>query len=261
MPPKRGAKAKAAAVSPPLTGCVVAISGTFPGTTQAAVGEQITKLGGTLVKTVTPDCTHLVATPAELQKQTAKVKAALAKWQSGCWIVDLSWVHASEEDNAKAPEKDHYLLAPGTGASAPQHPANGNAASSQQQTNGGHAKRSPSPTPVPVPAAKKQKTVSVAQPKAALAVKTKIGSQSKSVYIPQDEGVNTPTHQVYTSPEGIIYDASLNQTNSSNNNNKFYRIQVRAFFCKLGILESNTCHRSSTIPPLGTLSLGRDGAE
>jgi poly [ADP-ribose] polymerase len=229
MPPKRGAKAKAAAAAPPLTGCVVAISGTFPGTTQAAVGEQVIQLGGTVVKTVTPESTHLIATPAELRKQTAKVKAALKNWQSGCWIVDISWLHASADENARAPEKDHNLLASGSGASAANDPTNGNASPSQQQANGGHAKRSPSPIPASTPAAKKQKTVSVAQPKAALAVKTKIASQSKSVYIPQDEGVNAPTHQVYTSPEGVIYDASLNQTNSSNNNNKFYRLQVRAF--------------------------------
>ena len=29
--------------------------------------------------------------------------------------------------------------------------------------------------------------------------------------------------------DGTIYDASLNQTNSTNNNNKFYRIQVSGF--------------------------------
>jgi poly [ADP-ribose] polymerase len=44
--------------------------------------------------------------------------------------------------------------------------------------------------------------------------------------IPIDDGVS-PTWHVYVDPDtGIIYDASLNQTNASNNNNKFYRVQV-----------------------------------
>ncbi|KAI4719294.1 PARP-domain-containing protein [Aureobasidium sp. EXF-10727] len=44
--------------------------------------------------------------------------------------------------------------------------------------------------------------------------------------IPIDEGVSSAWH-VFVDPDtGIIYDASLNQTNSSNNNNKFYRVQL-----------------------------------
>lgn len=34
------------------------------------------------------------------------------------------------------------------------------------------------------------------------------------------------THSVYVDDNGIIFDATLNQTNASNNNNKFYRIQL-----------------------------------
>ena len=48
--------------------------------------------------------------------------------------------------------------------------------------------------------------------------------------IPIDEGVSSTWH-VYVDPDtGIIYDASLNQTNASNNNNKFYRVQVSILF-------------------------------
>ncbi|KAJ4256653.1 hypothetical protein NW762_008749 [Fusarium torreyae] len=49
----------------------------------------------------------------------------------------------------------------------------------------------------------------------------------KDVAIPLDEHCTLPTYQVYVDPDsGLIYDASLNQTNSSANNNKFYRIQL-----------------------------------
>lgn len=48
----------------------------------------------------------------------------------------------------------------------------------------------------------------------------------KDILIPLDEGCPHVNHTVYVDDNGVIYDASLNQTNSSNNNNKFYRIQV-----------------------------------
>ncbi|KAF4453009.1 poly ADP-ribose polymerase [Fusarium austroafricanum] len=51
--------------------------------------------------------------------------------------------------------------------------------------------------------------------------------KKKDAAIPLDEYCTLPTYQVYVDPDsGLIYDASLNQTNSSANNNKFYRIQV-----------------------------------
>jgi poly [ADP-ribose] polymerase len=52
-------------------------------------------------------------------------------------------------------------------------------------------------------------------------------AKSSDMQIPLDEGCLFPTSKVYIDDSGVIYDASLNQTNSSNNNNKFYRIQVR----------------------------------
>ncbi|OIW28197.1 PARP-domain-containing protein [Coniochaeta ligniaria NRRL 30616] len=232
MAPKRGANAKAAAAAaaqaPPLTGCTIAVSGTFPGVSQAAVAELIAELGGTFVKSVTQDCTHLVATSSEVQKQTAKIKTALSK--PDVRIVNLSWIQSSEANNARAPEDDH-LAAPGPTAAVPQIATNGKtnvgSLTGHQQTNG-QSKRSASPDTLSSAPLKKQKTqpAAPAKPKAAPAAKAKAASQAKHVNIPQAEGVNSPSHRVYVSPDGTIYDASLNQTNSSNNNNKFYRIQV-----------------------------------
>jgi poly [ADP-ribose] polymerase len=44
--------------------------------------------------------------------------------------------------------------------------------------------------------------------------------------IPMDENCPLVGYMVYIDPNRLIYDASLNQTNASNNNNKFYRLQV-----------------------------------
>lgn len=61
--------------------------------------------------------------------------------------------------------------------------------------------------------------------------------------IPIDEGV-APSWHVFVDPDtGIIYDASLNQTNASNNNNKFYRVQV----CLFVIFSHKPCPESSGI--------------
>lgn len=45
--------------------------------------------------------------------------------------------------------------------------------------------------------------------------------------IPLDEGCYLTSYHVYVDPnDSLIYDAALNQTNASGNNNKFYRVQV-----------------------------------
>ncbi|RYP20873.1 hypothetical protein DL767_009379 [Monosporascus sp. MG133] len=52
-------------------------------------------------------------------------------------------------------------------------------------------------------------------------------AKSLDVRIPADEGANGEpvNYEVYIEDDGLIYDASLNQTNASNNNNTFYRLQ------------------------------------
>jgi poly [ADP-ribose] polymerase len=52
-------------------------------------------------------------------------------------------------------------------------------------------------------------------------------AKSKDMQIPIDEGCPYITSKVHIDDAGVIFDASLNQTNASNNNNKFYRLQVR----------------------------------
>ncbi|KAL9100508.1 MAG: hypothetical protein Q9163_004131 [Psora crenata] len=50
---------------------------------------------------------------------------------------------------------------------------------------------------------------------------------SREIYVPVDEGFQeNGDAKVYIDDTGIIYDASLNQTNIKNNNNKFYRLQL-----------------------------------
>lgn len=54
-------------------------------------------------------------------------------------------------------------------------------------------------------------------------------AKSKYLRIPLDEECYLASHKVHVDgSDGIIYDAALNQTNAGNNNNKFYKIQVRS---------------------------------
>ncbi|KAF2136605.1 uncharacterized protein K452DRAFT_322316 [Aplosporella prunicola CBS 121167] len=55
----------------------------------------------------------------------------------------------------------------------------------------------------------------------------KAKSSNAKLNIPVDEGCPLAGYRVHIGPiDGIIWDASLNQTSASNNNNKFYRVQL-----------------------------------
>jgi len=72
--------------------------------------------------------------------------------------------------------------------------------------------------------------------------KAQTASSSKPLQIPVDETCSLAGYQVYVDPgDGIIYDASLNQTNATNNNNKFYRIQVCMVLLRLRVWLTVCC--------------------
>jgi poly [ADP-ribose] polymerase len=69
----------------------------------------------------------------------------------------------------------------------------------------------------------------VKETKAAPATEVKEAQVAKAgtSQIPLDEGCYLTNYHVYVDPnDSLIYDAALNQTNASGNNNKFYRVQV-----------------------------------
>lgn len=62
---------------------------------------------------------------------------------------------------------------------------------------------------------------------------------SKNICVMLDEGA-PPTYHVYIDADLTIWDASLNQTNASNNNNKFYRLQVSCGDCSSSLPERHS---------------------
>lgn len=236
MPPK--AKKAAASVppasgAPPLDGCVIAFSGRFTGYRQSALEDKVASLGGQPAKSVTADTTHCVTSQADFDKLCTKV------WQAkdrGIFIVSLQWLLDSEEANAKQPEAQYLFddasqngttngnntVVPSTNPpSAQPPPAKANPPMKRQASNVSMDKSQE-------PDAKKTKLEKVAQDGKAAAIGKEQIAKSWDVQVPVDEGCSLTGYGVHIDDDSVIWDASLNQTNAGQNNNKFYRIQVCA---------------------------------
>ena len=222
MPPKRGVKAAAAANCPPLDGCVVVLSGTFTGTTHGEIKTTLSRLGAASPATVAPSTTHVIATQRDFDKSTTKVAAAQDR---GIHVVSLAWLEACDAGNSKVDEQPY--LFDGTAAAPITTPSSSTPASAPG-TNG---KRQASPDASDEPAPKKTKPNGQAKAETANGEKVVLaeGQRAKSgdLRVPVDENCPLTAYTVYIDHSGLIWDASLNQTNSSNNANKFYRLQVR----------------------------------
>ncbi|KAK4120960.1 PARP-domain-containing protein [Parathielavia appendiculata] len=253
----RGKKAAAAAATPALEGCKLALSGTFPGATHASIKTRAEALGATVASSVTDDVTHLVATEADLKKPSPKVVKAQSL---GIHIVSLDWLSNCEKNCAKEDEQDYIL-----GGPAKDTAAQADASKSSQANGTSRTRKRAAPLADDVsdnevaPKAKRTRggkaaavkteddigdaNVQDADRAADLAdVKLEEGNKGKAkaeramgegqvakssdLAIPLDEGCPFVTSKVYIDDSGIIYDASLNQTNAGKNNNKFYRIQL-----------------------------------
>ena len=232
MPPKkggRGAKAAAAATLPPLEGCTIALSGNFPGHSQSALEQDfINALGATLAKTVNKSTTHLVTTDVDFAKPSAKVKQAQSH---DLHVVKLAWLEDCLDQSTRLSE-DGYSFDGSDSVPGPAAAVNGSRKRSAavdddesqlQPKKKGKASSTNGSQMQPQEAVKSN---------AELKLKTEVANgqtniaKSSEINIPLDETCPLNHYVIYIDDGGVIYDASLNQTNAGNNNNKFYRIQV-----------------------------------
>lgn len=190
---------------------VIAVSGTFPGYKQADLKTIIEeKCGASFASTVTDECTHLITTEKEVERKGAKFKQAsdLPK----CSIVSLKWLIESGSVKKPLPEQD-YLLGSDSG------PNNASKNGTKYASNGDKTsgiKRGPS-----------EEKVESSQEKPNKKLKDGQKAISKSLKVEVDEACNLKaSYEVFIDDSGLIWDATLNQTNAANNNNKFYRIQL-----------------------------------
>ncbi|KAK1965331.1 PARP-domain-containing protein [Colletotrichum sublineola] len=264
MPPRRSGRAAASAsaaaapapATPPLNGVVIAISGTFD-KKRTELESWLSSLGAGIAKSVTKKTTHLITTPEDFNARTSKVVSAQ---KNDLPVVSLQWAEDCESQGSLLPQTGYEFGQQATPAPA----ANGsnktqkNGASSQAnaaapKANGASKKRTKAEVQSDnesdaKPDVKKQKAATGSKGKKAKSTddadnKTDVKKQaaatsdakgkapdssqvaSKGLTIPLDEGCKVQG-TVYIAPGGVIYDASLNQTNTTNNNNKFYRIQL-----------------------------------
>lgn len=243
MPPKK----KAAAPAPlPLDGCIIALSGTFPTIAQPEIEEDLIKvLGATLGKTVTKSTTHLVTTDTDFAKITTKVKQAK---NNDIPIVSLEWLEDCLKQSKKLDE-GKYIFGSAPVASSASTTTNGKsktqstaakkrAIASDGEDDEEDSKPAPQTKKKAVASTKDNNQSQTSQASSKMDLKKDLESKlkiqdaennitkSKDLVVQLDEHCPNVHHRVYIDDNGLIYDASLNQTNATNNNNKFYRVQV-----------------------------------
>jgi poly [ADP-ribose] polymerase len=234
MPPK--AAKKAASAAPPLHGCIIALSGTFPGLSQPAVEQDyINALGATLSKTVNASTTHLVTTDTDFAKPSAKAKQAKSH---DVHIVKLAWLEDCLNKTARLSE-DGYTFGVPAGAATTNGKANGSRKRTADDAEDDESQPKKKSKPANGSNTQSQEvTKPKLEPKASK-LKTGVSdgqiniAKSSDISIPVDETCPLTHYRVYIDNSGVIYDAALNQTNASNNNNKFYRVQVCDGFADL----------------------------
>ncbi|KAE8153467.1 poly polymerase catalytic domain-containing protein [Aspergillus avenaceus] len=205
---------------------VVVLSGSFSGYKQADLKTIVEAKGATFSQTVTSDCTHLVTTQRDVDNETSKYKQACKVYS--CNIVSLQWLLESDEAKKPLPAKA-YLLTPGKNDATQDD--------DQSEEDAADSKKKKKRTLEEVleiedPSKKKSRASEEAEEIGEASSKGKKAKDaqklsSKTSNVPVDGGCPLRfTHSVYIDPEGLIYDATLNQTVSAKNNNKFYRVQL-----------------------------------
>lgn len=236
MPTRRQAAAAANAAPAaqlPLEGITVTLTGKFDsyGYSQSSYQDLIKSLGGKVAASVTKACTHVVATEEEYLNNGNKVAAGFA---GSRFVVNPQWAIDCRDESKKVDEANYEHSGPQISGANPNPNPRGVKRSASTlsnkgtdtkkakdtKTNGVNGSQGVSKTLIDD--AKKEE-------KEARQVAEGQFMKAKNTTIPVDEHCPLSTWQVYVEPDtGMIWDASLNQSNSGKNANKFYRLQVGA---------------------------------
>ncbi|KAK0383695.1 hypothetical protein NLU13_9606 [Sarocladium strictum] len=262
-PPSKDSSADAGPkTSKPFKGCVIFLSGNFVSIDQSMLSMKklVREFGGMNPSSITQATTHIICTSHELKRrrhESVQMKIPVLKPE---WVVDCAL------QKRRLPESDYLwdysevlptgetltsadILAAAISEGLIISPANDIPPDSKtgKRARGAacEADIKAEDTEEEKPKAKKTKTAAKA-PKSKTGAKkeskaaTPVGEETedgelaegqfakrKDMVIPIDEFCPLPGYQVYIDQDsGMIYDASLNQSNATHNNNKFYRDQV-----------------------------------
>lgn len=227
-----------------MEGCKIALKGGFrrTGHTQTSLEDLVRKLGGSITATVAKSTTHLVCTQEYYSSNYAKVREAMAaniKVIGPLWILDCQG-----EDTAPDPDKKKYNASlPFIKTDVKTNDTTG--AASKTDSNGTTNGAAPRGRKRKVDDQDSDSQLKKAEPNTKAKAKAKVKDEEKEdkivaegqfmkkkdTIIPVDEGCPYTDRTVYIDPQsGMIWDAALNQSHSTNNNNKFYRVQVSVLY-------------------------------
>lgn len=236
MPTRRqAAVANATPPAPlPLEGLTLTITGKLDkfGYSQGSYQDLIKKLGGKVAASVTKACTHVVATEEEYLNNGNKVASGFA---GSKFVVGPQWVIDCEVEGKKLDEGDYeHSGAQLNGANPNPNPRGIKRSASTLSNKGADTKKTKDDRTNGTNGTKGAKTNGANDDKEAKKEERQVAEgqfmKQKNATIPVDEHCPLSNWQVYVEPDsGMIWDASLNQSNSGRNNNKFYRLQVNAF--------------------------------
>ena len=221
------------------------------GYSHAKLNTLTTSLGGTTAKSVTQKTTHLIYTVKNADPMS---NAWITAKNKDIPIVQLQWIVECEKQQKKVNEVPYQANASPAAVAAYKKEAdaaapavNGTqtdvvtnrkkrAASAKADDNGSDDE----PEPPKSKKAKETKTKAKTNGKKNTEVKDEPDEEMEEekpvaegqflkktgASIPVDSCWMSPGYQVHVGDDGMIWDASLNQSNSANNNNKFYVLQV-----------------------------------
>lgn len=181
--------------------------------------SEIEQAGGSVVTKIAPgSCTYLVATGEQFQKKGARIKEAI---KHDIPIVTYDWL-ATSLASVDAVDAADFLL---HGTSADDVPQT-NDRSSRSKKRAREEDETDTSADVAVKKMKSEDDDEEVDVKPSDAINgTKFASKSKLV-VPVDEHYPEQCSKVYQDDTGVPYDATLNQTESGKNANKFYRVQL-----------------------------------
>ncbi|KAL2863670.1 putative poly(ADP)-ribose polymerase PARP [Aspergillus lucknowensis] len=193
---------------------VVAVSGTFPGYKQAGLKAIVERHGATFSSSVGNDCTHLVTTQKEVEKNGTKYQQACALKK--CEIVSLDWLLDSDKAKKPVSEKPYHFHTHNNSSGGQTDDASAETDEKRSAKRALDADEEGS--------SKKLKNGAEDAQRVTADKADKLKVPVDELYYPNGTGWQAPA--VYIDDSGLIWDATLNQTVAAANNNKFYRVQL-----------------------------------
>ncbi|KFG79917.1 poly polymerase 2 ADP-ribosyltransferase 2 [Metarhizium anisopliae] len=252
MPATRGRRTAAATAVPgnPLQAHRLAFSGKFPGFSHRDLNTLFTSLGASVTPSVNGRNTHLVCDEKDFLKKAPKVRDAEAAGVSLVkpeWVAEVAKLRTNvDPSNYLWPEEQHDqgdhetpgdCSADGRSKKRPIAVAKPNSSERDAGADDGHVAKKPRGKAAQVKDEAEEEREEVVDQGDSVkeeTIETKLKELSKGQFlkkkdmvIPVDERCPLQAYAVYIEPRsGMIYDASLNQSSTSNNHNKFYRLQI-----------------------------------